>query len=144
MKLRFTVAQTELYNKIQNYADSSVNANLLKGFGNINKVLGETIAKVPVINTLQIDEVLIETGDKIKNYSYKKANEGIEKLIENQSIYVVPFVENIKEIMVFGEVDLNKRFLDFMSQQEIILHFFNYLIYFSATSNCQVNHPFAT
>ena len=98
MKLRFTVAQTELYNKIQNYADSSVNANLLKGFGNINKVLGETIAKVPVINTLQIDEVLIETGDKIKNYSYKKANEGIEKLIENQSIYVVPFVENIKEI----------------------------------------------
>ena len=89
---------TLCYDKIQNYADSSVNANLLKGFGNINKVLGETIAKVPVINTLQIDEVLIETGDKIKNYSYKKANKGIEKLIENQSIYVVPFVENIKEI----------------------------------------------
>ena len=89
---------TLCYNKIQNYADSSVNANLLKGFGNINKVLGETIAKVPVINTLQIDEVLIETGDKIKNYSSKKANKGIEKLIENQSSYVVPFVENIKEI----------------------------------------------
>ena len=46
---------TLCYDKIQNYADSSVNANLLKGFGNINKVLGETIAKVPVINTLQID-----------------------------------------------------------------------------------------
>lgn len=34
-------------------------------------------------------------------------------------------VEDIKEIIVFGEVTLNKRFLEFLSQKEIILHFLN-------------------
>jgi len=31
-------------------------------------------------------------------------------------------VERIKEILIFGEVDLNKRVLEFLSQKEIILH----------------------
>ncbi|NLK52478.1 MAG: type I-B CRISPR-associated endonuclease Cas1 [Syntrophomonadaceae bacterium] len=34
-------------------------------------------------------------------------------------------VEDVKEIVVFGEVDLNKRFLEFLTQKEIILHFLN-------------------
>lgn len=32
-------------------------------------------------------------------------------------------VENTSEIMVFGEVSLNKRLLEFLTQSEIILHF---------------------
>jgi CRISPR-associated protein Cas1 len=34
-------------------------------------------------------------------------------------------VEDVKEIVVFGEVTLNKRFLQFLTQKEIILHFLN-------------------
>jgi len=34
-------------------------------------------------------------------------------------------VEDIKEIFVFGEVILNKRFLEFLTQKAIILHFLN-------------------
>jgi CRISPR-associated protein Cas1 len=34
-------------------------------------------------------------------------------------------VENTSEILVFGEVTLNKRFLEFLTQTEIIMHFFN-------------------
>ncbi len=34
-------------------------------------------------------------------------------------------VENTGEILIFGEVTLNKRILEFFTQQEIILHFFN-------------------
>jgi len=34
-------------------------------------------------------------------------------------------VENTSEILVFGEVSLNKRFLEFLTQTEIIMHFFN-------------------
>ena len=34
-------------------------------------------------------------------------------------------VEDVKEIIVFGEVTLNKRFLQFLTQKEIILHFLN-------------------
>lgn len=42
-------------------------------------------------------------------------------------------VEDTSELMVFGEVDLNKRFLEFCSQKEIIIHYFNYYGYYSGT-----------
>jgi len=42
-------------------------------------------------------------------------------------------VENTNEIMIFGEVTLNKKLLDFLSQKEIILHFFNYYGYYSGS-----------
>jgi CRISPR-associated protein Cas1 len=34
-------------------------------------------------------------------------------------------VENTSELMIFGEVTVNKRFLEFLTQSEIIMHFFN-------------------
>ncbi|MBT1248351.1 MULTISPECIES: type I-B CRISPR-associated endonuclease Cas1b [unclassified Thermosipho (in: thermotogales)] len=42
-------------------------------------------------------------------------------------------IENLKEIYIFGEVDVNKRFLDFISQKNICIHFFNYYGYYSGT-----------
>jgi CRISPR-associated protein Cas1 len=42
-------------------------------------------------------------------------------------------VENTSEIMVFGEVTLNKKLLEFLSQQEIILHYFNHYGYYMGT-----------
>jgi len=34
-------------------------------------------------------------------------------------------VENTAELYIFGELDLNKRLLEFLTQKEILLHFFN-------------------
>lgn len=51
---------------------------------------------------------------------------------EEQGKKFIP-VEDTSELMVFGEVDLNKRFLDFVSQNEIIIHYFNYYGYYSGT-----------
>lgn len=42
-------------------------------------------------------------------------------------------VEDTKEIMIFGEVDINKSLLEFCTQKEIILHFFNYYGYYVGT-----------
>lgn len=42
-------------------------------------------------------------------------------------------IEDISEIFIFGQVDLNKAFLDYMSQKEIILHFFNYYGYYTGS-----------
>ncbi|NLO90095.1 MAG: type I-B CRISPR-associated endonuclease Cas1 [Clostridia bacterium] len=42
-------------------------------------------------------------------------------------------VEDLKEIYIFGEVSLNKRFLEFLSQKEIILHFFNNYGYYTGS-----------
>lgn len=42
-------------------------------------------------------------------------------------------IEDINDIFIFGEVTLNKKFLDYISQKEILLHFFNYYGYYSGT-----------
>lgn len=42
-------------------------------------------------------------------------------------------VENVNDIYIFGEVDVNKRFLEFASQKEICVHFFNYYGYYVGT-----------
>lgn len=39
-------------------------------------------------------------------------------------------VENTSEIYVFGEIVLNKRLLEFLTKNEIILHFFNHYEYY--------------
>lgn len=39
-------------------------------------------------------------------------------------------VENTSEIFVFGEVTINKRLLEFLTESEIILHFFNHYGYY--------------
>ncbi|PSR35846.1 MAG: subtype I-B CRISPR-associated endonuclease Cas1, partial [Sulfobacillus thermosulfidooxidans] len=39
-------------------------------------------------------------------------------------------VESVREIVVHGEVDFNKRFLEFLSEKEILLHYFNHYGYY--------------
>jgi CRISPR-associated protein Cas1 len=39
-------------------------------------------------------------------------------------------VENVSEIFIFGEVEINKKLLEFLSQKEIILHYFSYYGYY--------------
>jgi len=39
-------------------------------------------------------------------------------------------VETTREIDIFGEVTLNKRALEYLSQQEILVHFFNHYEYY--------------
>ena len=42
-------------------------------------------------------------------------------------------VEQVEEIHVFGEVDLNKRLLSFLTQQHIPVHFYNHYGYYMGT-----------
>jgi len=51
---------------------------------------------------------------------------------ENEQRRFIP-VEDTGEIVVFGEVDINKRFLEFLSENEIILHYFNHYGYYMGT-----------
>ncbi len=42
-------------------------------------------------------------------------------------------IENINSLWIFGEIELNKRFLDFASENEILIHFFNFYGYYTGT-----------
>jgi CRISPR-associated protein Cas1 len=56
-----------------------------------------------------------------QNTLYFESEEGKRKYIP---------VENTKEIMIFGEITLNKKLMEFLSKQEITLLFFNHYGYY--------------
>ena len=51
---------------------------------------------------------------------------------ENEDRKYIP-VEHVKEIFIFGEVDFNKKVLEFLSQKEIMLSYFNHYGYYMGT-----------
>ncbi len=59
-----------------------------------------------------------------QNTLYFEKSDGTRKFIP---------VENTAEIMIFGEVTFNKKLLNFLSQNEILLHFFNYYGYYTGS-----------
>jgi len=42
-------------------------------------------------------------------------------------------VENIRDLLVFGEIDLNKKIFEFFHQHEILIHFFDYYGHYVGT-----------
>lgn len=89
---------TKCYDQIEGYAKSSIQSNLLNGLASVNRIAGEAIAKIPVISKSQIDETLIETGDKLGKIGSKRIEQTMKQLIEKQSSCVRPFIENIHEV----------------------------------------------
>ncbi len=66
------------------------------------------------------------------NGKLSKKNNTILYTDEKGQKHYLP-VENIGDIYVFGDVDLNARILTFLSQKNIMLHYFNYFNYYSGT-----------
>ncbi|MGB4587714.1 MAG: hypothetical protein WBI17_00600 [Clostridiaceae bacterium] len=89
---------TSCYDQIEGYAKSSIQSHLLNGLATVNRVAGESIAKVPVISKSQIVETLIETGDKLGKFGSTRLKQTMKHLIGKQSSCVRPFIENIKAV----------------------------------------------
>jgi CRISPR-associated protein Cas1 len=51
---------------------------------------------------------------------------------EDGKRHFIPIADT-SDIVVFGEVDINKRFLEFLSQQEVTLHYFSHYGYYMGT-----------
>ena len=68
--------------------------------------------------------IYIFTNGEIKrkqNTIYFETEDGKRKYVP---------IESVSEIMIFGEVSLNKKLLEYLTQKEIIIHFFNYHNYY--------------
>ena len=89
---------TKCYDQIEGYSKSSIQSHLLSGLSIASRVAGKAIEKVPVINKSQIDESLIETGEKIGDFISKRIVNTMQTLVYKQDSYVTPFVENIKAV----------------------------------------------
>lgn len=98
MSLAYRELYTEAYECIEKRAQSSPEAYMLRGVSSASKALGETIAKLPVISRSQVDESLIEAGQKIGDYEKKRTAETMRKFVEHQSSCVHPFVDQIQSM----------------------------------------------
>lgn len=86
------------YSQIENLSKSSLQAHLFSGLSAINKGAGTAIAKIPGINKSQIDETLIEAGERIGAYKNRRVQTIMQQLLERQSSCVRPFIDNINAV----------------------------------------------
>lgn len=86
------------YSQIENLSKSSLQAHLFGGLSAINKGAGTAIAKIPGINKSQIDETLIEAGERICAYKNRRVQTTMQQLLERQSSCVRPFIDNINAV----------------------------------------------
>lgn len=95
MSFQYRELYSLAYEQIEGYTKSSLQSKLVGGLSVMNKVAGETIAKIPVISKTQIDETLIEAGEKLGSYKEQRVTTTMLRLVERQSSCIRPFIDNI-------------------------------------------------
>ena len=96
--LAYKELYTDCYNKLDIYAKSSIESNLLSGLSNINALTGKTVSKVSLFNKIQLGEKMIETGEKIDKFKKDRYDNAITSLAEKQNSNVKPFIDQISLI----------------------------------------------
>ncbi len=86
------------YQMIESDLKTSIEAYALNGVAGLNRVLGKGIAKIPKISNGQIDENLIEVGDKVQSFSEKRTESTMELFAHEKCTCVNPFVDNINAV----------------------------------------------
>ena len=95
---QYRVDYTEVYNQLNDYANSSAQKKLLEGVGAFGKLTGKAVAKVPIVNKGLLDEALIVAGEKLEEISDKHVDDVMEQFMENREVGVQLFLDNIENI----------------------------------------------
>ncbi len=96
--LQYRTLYTECYNLMESYSKTSIQAGVLTGLSIASKFMGEAIAKVPVISDSQLDENLIEAGNKLGQHKEKRTTAALEQFTETSMRVVIPFIDNIRTV----------------------------------------------
>ena len=93
--MKYRELYTQCYEEISGYSSTSIQSSLLKGLSKTTKAVGKMVEKIPVVGDTQADETLIAAGDKLSDMGIEKICKQMKQLIERQSNFVRPFIENI-------------------------------------------------
>lgn len=96
--LQYRTLYTDCYNLMEDYSKTSIQSGVLSGLAVASKFMGEAIAKVPVISDSQLDENLIEAGNKLDKHGSKRATLALEGLAQTRMSVTLPFIENIRAV----------------------------------------------
>lgn len=95
---QYRALYTECYNLIESYSKTSVQAGVLSGLASAGKFMGNTIAKVPVINKSQLDENFMETSSKLGKRGEMRTTAVLEGIVQMRLNVTQPFAENIRTV----------------------------------------------
>lgn len=98
LSLQYRELYSTAYSMLEERTKSSLQAKMLSGLSAANKFAGETIAKIPVISKSQLDENLIEAGQKLGGLGEKREKDTMQQLVARQSSDVRLFIEQIDTI----------------------------------------------
>ena len=98
LSLQYRELYSTAYSMLEERTKSSLQAKMLIGLSAANKFAGETIAKIPVISKSQLDENLIEAGQKLGGLGEKREKDTMQQLVARQSSDVRLFIEQIDTI----------------------------------------------
>ena len=96
--LNYRELYTKCYDEIESYSSTSVQSSMLKGIAKASTSVGKFVEKIPVISNGQADEALIAAGDKLGELNAGKLRKQMSSLIERQSNFIRPFIENIDKV----------------------------------------------
>ncbi len=96
--MKYRELYTQCYEEISGYSSTSIQSSLLKGLSKTTVAVGKIVEKIPVVGDTQADETLIAAGDKLNDIGIEKVYKQMKQLIERQSNFVRPFIENIDTI----------------------------------------------
>ena len=89
---------TDVYDRMEGYAKTSLQSTFLKGLKTVSKATGEAIGKTPVISKGKVDEALIDAGSRLGEIDSKRTLNALLLLRDAKDDCVRPFVENIDSI----------------------------------------------
>ena len=89
---------TKCYDRIERSSKSSVETFLLKGVAKTNVAAGKTIEKIPLKKKFGIDEKLIKTGTKVREFSDKRIESKMGKMIERRDSHAHVFADCIRNV----------------------------------------------
>lgn len=96
--MKYRELYTQCYEEISGYSSTSIQSSVLKGLSKTTLAVGKIVEKIPVVGDTQADETLIAAGDKLNNIGAEKVHKQMKQLIERQSNFVRPFIENIDAV----------------------------------------------
>ena len=96
--MKYRELYTQCYEEISGYSSTSIQSSLLKGLSKTTKAVGKIVERIPVVGDTQADETLIAAGEKFGDIGTEKIRKQMRQLIERQSNFVRPFIDNIDTV----------------------------------------------
>lgn len=96
--LQYRTLYTDSYDAMENYSRSSVQAGVLSGLAVASRFMGKTISKVQAASERQLDENLMQFGNKLDDHGNKRTADTMEGFAQTNVSIMMPFVENIRTI----------------------------------------------